>query len=241
MNNLADACHSSYGTYDHLMLLLGRLAYFASNDLTRKRQVSRARGPPPAGASPPAFPGMLPTQGNVRPPMGFTPPRNTAAQSDSGEGIDLEASSQAALQEWESIRHAFEVFESYLGPEFQPLSPELADHRDYPFGPVLQYRTFSVAGIWMNYYMGVIHLYRSHPSMPPAAMQSVGFSAHQTALAANRIGRICVGLSDDLSGVSEISTVMAAAFIESSFCLFVAAVQVCLPLKTRVCDFSDLQ
>jgi hypothetical protein len=113
-----------------------------------------------------------------------------------------------------------------MGPEFMPLSPEYADRRDEPFGPAIQYRTYSVAGIWMGFYMGLIYLQRSHPDMPPTAMQSVGLSARKTAEYANRIGRIAVGLSEDCSGVSEISTVLAAAFIESSLPLFVAGIQV---------------
>lgn len=223
MDMLTDA--RSYGTYDHLMLLLARLAKYSSKDSSRKRQASRAKGPPPSGTSPP-FAGMVPTQGTVRPPMGFSPPKTTEPRGDVKDEVDSQMSYQAALREWECIRHAFGVFESHLGPEFKPLSPEYTDHRDNPFGPALQFRTYSVGGIWMNFYMGLIHLHRSHPDMPPTAMQSVGFSAHQTAGYANQIGRIAAGLSDDCSRVTEISTVLAAAFLESSMCLFVAAVQV---------------
>ncbi|GKT59116.1 C6 finger domain-containing protein [Colletotrichum tofieldiae] len=38
-----------YGTYDHLMLLLGRLCSFASKDLPRKRKSFKGFGPPPGG------------------------------------------------------------------------------------------------------------------------------------------------------------------------------------------------
>lgn len=167
--------------------------------------------------------------------MGFNQPRQKSPQTDPADDIDPEVSLQAAIQEWENIRHAFDFFESQLGAEFRHLSPEYTDSRDYPFGPVLQYRTFSVAGIWMNFYMGLIHLYRSHPTMPPAAMQSVGISARKTAEYAIQIGRIAVGLSDDLRHVNEINTVTAAALIESAFCMFVAAVQVRIVSLFCVC------
>lgn len=215
-----------YGTYDHLMLLLGRLANFSSKDQSRKRRASRGKFAPQGSGSPPPFPGMLPTLGKVKPPMGFTPPRDPSPQSDILEDTDPEASFQSALQEWEAIRLAFDAFETQLGPEFQPLRPEYSDRRDSPFGMTLQYRTFSVAGLWMNFYMGMIHLHRAHPTMPPAAMQAAGVSARQTAGFANQVGRVAAGLSDDCSQVTEISTLVSAAFIESCFCLFVAGVQV---------------
>lgn len=196
--------------------------------MSRKRRVSRAKGPSPGAGngSPPAFPGIVPTTGNFNVPRGFTPPAASSPQSDSTDEHDPEASFQAALQEWEAIKHAFEVFENSLGPEFQPLRPEYSDKRDSPFGMTMQYRTFSVAGIWMNYYMGMINLFRTHPSMPPAAMQAAGMSARQTAQYSNKLGRVAAGLSDDCSQMTEITTLVSAAFIESCFCLFVAAIEV---------------
>ena len=207
------------------MLLLGRLAHFCSKDQVRKRRASRGKPGPPGAGSPP-FVGMVPTLGKVKPPMGFTPPRDSSPQSDGVEDPDPEASLQSALQEWEIIRQAFDTFEKQLGPEFQPLRPEYSDRRESPFGMTLQYRTFSVAGLWMNFYMGMIHLYRAHPSMPPAAMQAAGLSAQQTAGYAIQVGRVAAGLSDDCSQVTEVSTLVSAAFIESCFCLFVAGIQV---------------
>ncbi|KEY71459.1 hypothetical protein S7711_03526 [Stachybotrys chartarum IBT 7711] len=212
-----------YGTYDHLMLLLGRLVNFASNDLERKRKSNRSTCGQSASGSPPPFPGMLPTQGIFQVPMGFSPPRETSPRSEPLEDADPFLDQQAALEEWESLRQAFDIFESNLGPDFQP--DEYAGVTGSPFGPVLQYRSYSVAGIWMNIYMGLIHLYRSHPSMPPAAMQAAGLSAHHTAEYAIRLGRIAAGLAGDCTKVGEISTLVGAAFIESAFCLFVAAVQ----------------
>lgn len=158
--------------------------------------------------------------------MGFSPPRTSNAVPDQQEECNPQESYQRALTEWESIKEAFEVLRRSLGPEFQPLGREYADPGDTTFGPSEQYRTFSVAGIWMNFYMGLIHLHRSHPSMPPTAMQSVGFAAHTTAVFAKRVGRIAIGLTGDLSKTGEVNTVLAAALVESAFCLFVAAVQV---------------
>jgi len=300
--------YDRYGTFDHLMLLLGRSAQFGAKDMSRKRQLMAAnkgkgspfgipggpggpggppggppdgrpggppgfgpggrggsagtpRGPPgsgwpaqpgglsgpggpggrgggpigpsgpfppggPPGASPPMFAGMVPTSRKVSLPLGFSPPREMTPESESAEDTDAEQKLQAALREWESIRKAFERLRAEFGPEFEPLGREYADHRDSPFGPTLQYRTFSVAGIWLNYYMGLIHLYRSHPHMPPATMIAAGFAAQQTAEWANTIGRISAGLADDTAQMAEISTLVGAALIESSFCLFVAGVQV---------------
>ncbi|KAM0240600.1 hypothetical protein ACHAPO_002501 [Fusarium lateritium] len=216
-----------YGSYDHLMLLLGRLADFSSKDIARKKRASQARGPPPGapGSSPPPFNGIVPTDGNFQVPRGFTPPKETSPQSDSTEDTDLDESYRIALHEWESIKRGFEAYESKLGPEFQPLKPEFSDKRDSPFGMTMQYRTFSVAGIWMNFYMGMINLVRCHPSMPPAAMQAAGMAAPQTGPYSNKLGRIAAGLSEDVSQATEITTLVSAAFIESCFCLFVAAIE----------------
>lgn len=196
-------------------------------------------GPPPgamppgmfgggsSGGSPPMFPGMLPTQiGEVQLPRGFTPPRDQTPPEERLEDVNLEAATAAAMREWEEIRVAFELLRKNFGPEFEPLGPEYADRRDSPFGPTLQYRTFSVAGVWLNYYMGLVHLYRAHPMMPPAAMIAQGIQAGQTARYAIEIGRIAAGLSDDLVGVTEISTLVGAALVESCLPLFVGGIQV---------------
>lgn len=215
----------SYGTFDHLLLLMGRLSEFVSDDLPRKRMANKVPGPPGA-PSPPMFPGMFPSRGKVSAPSGFSSSRDASPQSDGFEDGDIHAATEAALAKWESLRQAFEVFRGRLGPEFQPLADEYSDRRDSPFGPAIQYRTFSVAGIWMNFNMGLICLYRAHPSMPPAAMMAAGRAARDTAPMAREIGRIAAGLSDDTLSITEISTLVGAAFIESSFCLFVAGIQV---------------
>ncbi|KKA27351.1 hypothetical protein TD95_003202, partial [Thielaviopsis punctulata] len=216
-----------YGTFDHLLLLLARVRHFASRDLSRKSKAAKLNknGPSP----PPMFNGMMPRDMKVQLPMGFSSPHGgmpaDSPQSTSSEDVDLDEQTDAATREWQAILDAFAMFRQRLGPDFEPLAPEFTDRRESPFGPTLQYRTFSVAGIWMNYYMGLIHLHRSHPSMPPASMMAAGRAAGTTAEYARDIGRIAAGLSDDTSRVTEISTLLGGAFIESCFCLFVAGVQ----------------
>lgn len=169
----------------------------------------------------------MPSTGRFTLPKGFSPPRETSPPSDPAEDIDLDASTAAAMAEWEAIRQAFEVFRNSLGPDFAPLGPEHAAAPEMtPFGPALMYRTFSIAGIWMNYFMGLIVLYRSLPSMPPVAMAAAGIAAQQTAPWANEIARIAAGLCEDLNSQRSVSMLVGAACIESSFCLFVAGVQV---------------
>ncbi|KAI7922605.1 hypothetical protein M0657_005508 [Pyricularia oryzae] len=231
---------SIYGTYDHLILLLGRLCNFASNDLARKR-MAWANGPgggPPqgkpqggpggggTGQSPPSFAGMMPTSGTFSVPAGFSPPSEPPGQtSGPADDASLEERTKAALAEWESIRQAFDLFKASLGPDFGPLSSEFEPPKPSPFGPALTYRTYSIAGVFVNYFMGLIVLYRAHPSMPPVAMVAAGMAAQQTGTYANTIGRILAGLVDVTPGMSEITTVVGGILIESCFPMFVAGVQ----------------
>jgi hypothetical protein len=210
---------------------MGRLTNFSSLDLARKRRVKKAESAGKGtGNSPPMFPGMLPSKGKFSLPNGFDPPpRDVTPQSDAGEEMDLEESTAAALREWENLRQAFEFFRSMLGPDFEPLGPELEPPQPTAFGPGLSYRTYSIAGIWMNYYMGLIVLHRAHPSMPPVAMIAAGMAAQQTGRWANEIGRIAAGLAEDCSNVTSVTTLVGAALIESAFALFVAGVQVGKP------------
>ncbi|KAI1461483.1 hypothetical protein F4805DRAFT_284469 [Annulohypoxylon moriforme] len=215
-----------YGTYDHLMLLLGRLASFTSKDLTRKREAFKANGPG-RGGSPGMFPGMVPRHPErVTAPMGFTPPRETSPSGDeSPENIDLDTSTAEAYREWEEIRQAFETLKSHFGPEFQPLGADIYPAKATPFGLAAHYRTYSIAGIWMNFYMGLIVLHRAHPTMPPIAMVAAGLSARTTASYCMEVGRIAAGLEENIEQLSNVSTLMAAALIECCFPLFVAGIQ----------------
>lgn len=139
------------------------------------------------------------------------------------------------MEEWQRIRQAFDKLKQSFGADFQPLSMEYADRRESPFGLAVQYRTFSIAGVWMNFYMGLIHLYRAHPSMPPANMPAAGMMARETATWANQIARIAAGLWDD-NIKPTYDPLLVGALLESSFCLFVAGVQVSCPVtRTAVC------
>ncbi|ERT00892.1 hypothetical protein HMPREF1624_02126 [Sporothrix schenckii ATCC 58251] len=216
-----------YGTYDHLILLLGRLCSFASKDQSRKRKMMRSDGLGGGqGQSPPGFVGMMPSTGHITIPKGFSPPREVSPQSDKHDDVDIEARTAAAMREWEAIRQTFEVFRAQLGPGFEPLGPEFDTPVSSPFGPALKYRTYSIAGIWMNYYMGLIVLHRCYPTMPPIAMVAAGMAAQQTAPFAIQIGRIVAGIGgEDMGTMSSVSTLLGCVSIESSFPLFVAAVQ----------------
>ncbi len=240
----------SYGTFDHVILLLGRLANFAAKDLKRKRLAIKANGgrwqppdsmqghsqgaqaprdhssPQTPQAQMPNFSGMVPGVKEAQLPMGFESPRDASPQSTQSEDIDLQSQTFAAKEEWQEIRDAFDLIQNHFSEEFQALGPEFSAPIQTPFGPALQYRTYGIAGIWMNFYMGMITCYRAHPSMPPAAVMAAGITARQTAGFANELGRIAAGIAPDLSMATEVNPGVGAALIESSTCMFVSAVQV---------------
>ncbi|KAK4244990.1 fungal transcriptional regulatory-like protein [Corynascus novoguineensis] len=218
---------SAHGTFDFLLLLLGRLANFASRDLARKRKARKSHGPGqgpgprpgpgggpstqgPGGAGPGtaplSFPGLMPASGRITVPRGFTPPPEFSPSSEPVEDVDPDIANANAMGEWEEIRQAFETFRSHLGPDFEPMGPDFAPPEMTPFGPALVYRTYSIAGIWMHYYMGLIVLHRSHPSMPPVAVLAAGMAAQQTGQWANEIARISAGLHEDTTNMPVIST-----------------------------------
>jgi hypothetical protein len=180
----------------------------------------------------PSFAGMMPgTEGKATLPWGFSPVREESPASDSGER-NLEEWTHDAEEEWQEICTVFKMLEEHYGPEFQPLGPEHAPTIETPFGPALQYRTYSIAGVWMLHYMGLILCHRYHPSMPPAATIAAGIAARQTAIFANQIGRISAAIAPNTTEVRELPTSVGAGLIECSFALFIAGVQVChVPLK----------
>ena len=179
------------------------------------------------GVPPGMFAGMMPASYKVPMPAGFSPPRESSPRSNDPDEIDFETLTAEAHQEWNSLVAAFENFKTYFGPEFEALGPDVYPAKDTPYGPAAHYRTYSIAGIWMNYYMGYIMLHRAHPNMPPVAMMAAGLAAQQTAPYAREIGRIAAGLEENISSLGQVSTLMGAALIESAFCLFTAGVQVC--------------
>ncbi|KAI1816899.1 hypothetical protein GGS20DRAFT_131737 [Poronia punctata] len=216
-----------YGTYDYLILLLGRVAHFVSRDLSRKREVLSRKNtggfmPPPG-----MFSGMFPASDKVTPPMGFSPPREdpSSPQSAAPKYGDLDARTVEALREWEHILMAFDEIRKHFGPDFEPLADDIYPAQPTPFGPAIHYRTYSIAGIWMNYYMGLIVLHRAHPNMPPVAMLAAGMAAKTTMPWASQLGRIAAGLEENISQLTAVSTLMSAALLESAFPLFVAGVQ----------------
>ncbi|CAJ2513783.1 Uu.00g019020.m01.CDS01 [Anthostomella pinea] len=214
-----------YGTYDHLMLLLGRLMTFASRDIVRKREAIKVKGAGPGKPPPGMFVGMMPASENVTLPMGFSPPREESPPSDVPPKPDLDTRTAEACREWERIRQAFDELKNHFGPEFEPLAADIHPAEATPFGLAAHYRTYPIAGIWMNFYMGLIVLHRAHPMMPPVAMLAAGMSAQATMPYALAIGRIAAGLEANISHLQVVSTLTAAALIECSFPLFVAGIQ----------------
>ncbi|KAH8592900.1 hypothetical protein B0O99DRAFT_596726 [Bisporella sp. PMI_857] len=247
--------NATYGTYDHLVLLMGRLANFSAKDLKRKQMVMRANGgyrppegsasppeqgesqrpnfpqmPPPAAPQMPPFTGMFPVT-DAKLPMGFGPNRASSPQSNHSDEVDLETLTMQAEEEWQDIRHAFGVLENHFGDDFQALGPEFVAPIETPFGPALQYRTYGIAGIWMNLYTALIVCHRAHPSMPPAAMAAAGLAARHTSDFANAIGRIAGGIAPDCGQTAEVNPGVGAALIECGIPLFVAGVQYQNPVQ----------
>lgn len=178
------------------------------------------------------FAGMFPGRGNIRVPRGLDPQCSAYGTTEQVlEDADLDESTNRAMDEWESILQAFELFKESLGPDFDPLAEDVRPVQDSPFGPALMYRTYSIAGIWMNFYMGLVVLHRAHPTMPPFAMVAAHKVAQQTEPYANEIGKIVAGMAEDMTAETTVSTMVGAAYIECCFPLFVGAVQVCMALS----------
>jgi hypothetical protein len=229
---------------------MGRLSDFASKDVGRKRMAMKANGGyRPPGVSPPAqaqqeqayqgppqaqpqmppFNGMMPGLGEARLPMGFDTARDQSPQSTQSihsEDMDMDALRVEAEEEWQEIRNAFSVIEDHFGDDFQALGSEFSTPIQTPFGLARQYRTYGIAGIWLNYYMALITCHRAHPSMPPAAMIASGVAARHTETFANEIGRIAAGIAPDCTTTAEVSPGVGAALIESTIAMFIAGVQV---------------
>jgi hypothetical protein len=188
-----------------------------------------------------AFSGMVPDVQEATLPMGFESSRDSSPQSSTyNDDTDLQTQTREAEEEWQDIRSAFAMLEDHFGDNFQALSAEFLAPIQTPFGPALQYRTFSIAGVWMNYYMGLISCYRAHPSMPPAAMMAAGISAQQTAFFANELGRIAAGVTPDCSMTAQVNPTVGAALIESCQPLFVSGVQVIHSSQSNILGINTL-
>ncbi|KAK7738819.1 hypothetical protein SLS63_002156 [Diaporthe eres] len=158
--------------------------------------------------------------------LGLSPPQEPFLSPEQiHDAVDLETSTQKALEEWNHIMQAFQLFKSSLGPDFDPLSDDDHPPADSPFGPVWTYRAYTIAGIWMNFYMGLVILHRAHPSMPPFAMVAAHMIAKETDPYANEIGRIAAGVAGNLTVESVVSAPQSSALIECCFPIFVGAVQ----------------
>ncbi|KAI9842055.1 MAG: hypothetical protein M1838_003280 [Thelocarpon superellum] len=227
-----------YGTYDHLVLLLGRVADFAARDQGRKRKAMEGRfGPsppassqaPPAGAPsatapPPMMYGMVPPRGPAKAPRGFEQEDQPSPASSASDQIELEMATAEAEAEWHELEHAMQLFRGSLGPHFQPLAADLMQPLSTPFGPAVYYKTSTIACLWITIYMGLIVLHRAHPSMPPAAMMAAGMAARTTAPFATHVGRITAGLLPTHAS-SQISPSLGGALIECTVPFFFAGVQ----------------
>lgn len=184
------------------------------------------------------FPGLFPGRGSIQHPRGLSPQRGEQSESSFAaaaeqflEDADLETSTNKAMEEWTAILEAFNLFKDSLGADFQPMGPDVHPQRDSPFGPAWTYRTLPIAGVWMNFYMGLVILHRAHPIMPPFAMVAAHMCARETQPYANEIGKIVAGVSDDWGAETMVSTLVGAAYIECCFPLFVGAVQVRRPFS----------
>ncbi len=259
-----------YGSWDHMVLLMGRMADFASKDLPRKlrRQreaekkahtQSQRRDDQTAQVSPqqesstmpngmqtrPMY-GMMPDPGPVRLPPGFNQAQHDAiyAAPIPSEDKSLETATYEAEAEWASIWNAFDVYFAALGPAYAPLEAEHMTPMATPFGPAIYYRSYSIACVLTMYYCGRIICMRVNPNMPPAAMAAAGVAARSTAHYANTIGRICAGIQPVDSTIS-INPHHGAALMDCCMPLFQAGVQYTDPAQrgwtiTKLRDIARL-
>lgn len=203
-----------YGTADHLMLLMGRIASFAAKDRERKIKTSTRPSVP--------FYGMAPTFGAAKIPKAY---ESDTLFGASRAATDVHNGSIVnPLEEWESIRRACDIFRQSLGPEFQPLSEEECVSPTTPFGRARIFKNSEIATLWMTFYEAMLVLLRSHPEMPPAAQVAALVAAAQTETYANEIGRVAAGIGPfKADGQSDAS--FPCSFAEGICPLFFAGVQ----------------
>ena len=247
-----------YGSMDHLLILMSRLADYAAKDLPRKRRAvyaaeqrvkaqneASAAFPGGNGGPPPMY-GMIPDPGPIRLPSGFDQTQHDRLYSAPvpSENESLDKATQEAEIEHEAITHAFDVFYDHLGPSFAPLSAEHMTPMASPFGPAIYYRSHTIACVVSLYYCGRIILLRTAPGMPPAAMAAAGVAAASTAGYGNLIGRISAGIQP-VSNTAPLNPQHGAALMDSCMGLFHAGVQYRDPaqrgwLITKLRDISRL-
>lgn len=242
-----------YGSFDHLILLLGRIADFAAKDRTRKlRQMALQGGqwvpapgmniprppqPPPGSGpppgppppqAPPAFFGMAPPpRSNVQMPSSYNPVEGSTVPESrqTPEALDLQVATAAALEEYGKIRAALRAFAAALGGEaFQHLDADCHTPIDTPFGSALFYRSYDIGCLWSIYNMCEIIAIRSHPHMHPAAHAAAGLAAKDTAFYAQQIGRIAAGIVPGPSN-QPLNPTLGSSLCESCMPTFFAAIQ----------------
>ncbi|KAI4742147.1 hypothetical protein E4T50_07443 [Aureobasidium sp. EXF-12298] len=216
-----------YGSFDHIVLLLARIADFAVRDRKRKlkvekmnmgspmdngRRTSNASNNP--SATPP--PNMFSSRG-----VSHSPSSTTSHTYDS---IDLNLAFANALQEWNSIKAALDFVATSLGPYFQPLDAEYQPLSNTPFGPTLLYRSWDISVFWANYNMAMIAALRNHPNMPPAAHVAAAAAAEQTKPYAYSIGRIAASIQTPPED-RPLDPKMGAAMIDLVIPQFFAGIQ----------------
>ena len=231
---------AAYGTLDHLLILMARLADFAAKDLPRKRRAAfaaekrvaaQAQSNVPAQATgpgnPPAMHGMIPDPGPIRLPSGFDQSQHDRMYTAPipSENQDLDAATKDAEDDHAAIAHALDVFFESLGPAFEPLTSEQMTPTATPFGPAIYYRSYSIACIVSLYYCSRIILCRTAPWMPPAAMAAAGVGAASTAEFALLLGRISAGIQP-VSNTAPLNPQHGAALMDSCMGLFFAGVQI---------------
>ncbi|KAK5283629.1 hypothetical protein LTR16_005396 [Cryomyces antarcticus] len=184
-------------------------------------------GPAAPMQPPPAVPffGMAPSRPNNSMPASYASGQSQSPSTLQDDHLnDLNAATDAAMDEWTQIRHALNSFASRLGPAFQPLGPEFHQPLATPFGDAVVYRSYDIGCLWAVWHMAVIIAIRSHPSMPPAAMMAAGVAAQQTASMAHEVARIAAGIAPTPRHVP-LSPSLGAALVESTMPCFFAGVQ----------------
>ncbi|QIX01326.1 hypothetical protein AMS68_006843 [Peltaster fructicola] len=232
-----------YGSFDHLTLLLGRVADFAAKDRVRKLKVMDQNGdngvhtlivewpehhrhdlqlvslrsPPPG----PMFYGMAPTsEAKVRMPTSYERSHAKASPDLEQETWSLET----ALQEHDDILAALHEFKASLGVAFATLSADCHSPVHTSFGPASVYRSFDIGCMMAIWNMTVIIAIRSHPYYHPAAHVAAAMATMETMPYAIEIGRIAAGIVPGPQHVS-LNPFLGAALVESCMPSFFAAVQ----------------
>jgi hypothetical protein len=216
-----------YGSFDHIVLLLARVAEFAVRDRKRKVKVERsATGSPDAGRR--TSTASDSNRASATPPNVFSTRQASNSPSSTAshvyDSIDLSMAYADALQEWNSIKDALDYVAASLGPYFQPLDTEYQLPLHTPFGPALIYRSWDLSVLWTTYNMCMIAALRSHPSMPPAAHVAAAAAAAQTKPYAYTIGRIAAGITVPPPDVP-LDPKMGAAMVDMIIPLFFAGIQ----------------